>query len=100
MANDWLRKLRYWTTLLVSHFDPSQIISAATIIAFTEDMDAIMFVLTVVSSVLQLYVIYAAVKHIKRKTSDKVNTVAQSSQGQGYGKGWNNGVGYGSRSKM
>lgn len=54
-----------------------QIISANTIIAFTEDMDAIMFVLTVLSSVLQLYVIYAAVKHIQRKTSDKVSFSAE-----------------------
>lgn len=51
-----------------------QIISADTIIHFTEDMDAVMFVLTVVSSLLQLYVILAALKHIRRKTSDKVDS--------------------------
>ncbi|KAL3096978.1 hypothetical protein niasHS_002694 [Heterodera schachtii] len=49
----------------------SHIISADTIIAFTEDMDSIMLIFTLLSSVLQLYVIYAAAKHIQRKTSDK-----------------------------
>ncbi|KAI3418873.1 hypothetical protein GPALN_007973 [Globodera pallida] len=49
----------------------SHIISADTIIAFTGDMDSIMLVFTVLSSILQLYVIYAAAKHIQRKTSDK-----------------------------
>ncbi|CAK5099393.1 unnamed protein product [Meloidogyne enterolobii] len=34
-------------------------------------MDAVMFVLTLFSSFLQLYVMFAALKHIKRKTSDK-----------------------------
>uniref|UniRef100_A0A915MEU2 G-protein coupled receptors family 1 profile domain-containing protein n=1 Tax=Meloidogyne javanica TaxID=6303 RepID=A0A915MEU2_MELJA len=49
----------------------SHIISAQTIISFTENMDAVMFVLTLFSSFLQLYVMFAALKHIKRKTSDK-----------------------------
>lgn len=49
----------------------SHIISADTIIQFTTDMDAVMFVLTVLSSLLQLYVMIAAVKHIRQKTSDK-----------------------------
>uniref|UniRef100_A0A915D3N4 G-protein coupled receptors family 1 profile domain-containing protein n=1 Tax=Ditylenchus dipsaci TaxID=166011 RepID=A0A915D3N4_9BILA len=49
----------------------SHIVSTETIISFTETTDAILFICTVLSSFLQVYVMYLAIKHIRRRTSDK-----------------------------
>uniref|UniRef100_A0AC34RDH5 Transmembrane protein n=1 Tax=Panagrolaimus sp. JU765 TaxID=591449 RepID=A0AC34RDH5_9BILA len=49
----------------------SHIISVNSIEQFCMDMDRIFLVCTLFSAVLQVYVMFAALKHIKKKTSDK-----------------------------
>ncbi|KAI1731016.1 7 transmembrane receptor (rhodopsin family) domain-containing protein [Ditylenchus destructor] len=49
----------------------SHIVSTSTIISFTETADSILFICTLLSSILQVYVMWLAIKHIRRKTSDK-----------------------------
>jgi hypothetical protein len=49
----------------------SEIISADTIINFTENCDLVLFIATILSSFLQLYVMWAALAHIRRRTTDK-----------------------------
>jgi len=49
----------------------SEIVSAQTIISFTENCDLVLFIATILSSFLQLYVMWAALAHIRRRTTDK-----------------------------